>query len=82
MLTRQGLDDYTLVEKMGDGAFSNVYKAIDNRNGKKVAIKVVRKYELHSTQNGNRHLNQNFKKRPRVTEVSGVCTGDRSRSRC
>ncbi|TXT15600.1 hypothetical protein VHUM_00103 [Vanrija humicola] len=57
---------------MGDGAFSNVYKAIDKRNGKKVAIKVVRKYELNSTQNGNRHLNQNFKKRPRVTERANI----------
>ncbi|KAL1413592.1 MAPK-activated protein kinase Srk1 [Vanrija albida] len=68
----EGLDDYTLIEKMGDGAFSNVYKAIDNRSGKKVAIKVVRKYELNSTQNGNRHLNQNFKKRPRVTERANI----------
>lgn len=32
------------------GAFSNVYKARDRRTGQKVAIKVVRKYELNSNQ--------------------------------
>lgn len=35
---------------MGDGAFSNVYKAVDRKTGQKVAVKVVRKYELNSTQ--------------------------------
>lgn len=46
----QGLENYTLLEKMGDGAFSNVFKAMDNRVGRKVAVKVVRKYELNTTQ--------------------------------
>jgi serine/threonine-protein kinase RCK2 len=46
-----GLERWTLVEKMGDGAFSNVYRARDN-NGQwgEVAIKVVRKFEMNSTQ--------------------------------
>ena len=46
-----GLERWTLVEKMGDGAFSNVYRAKDN-NGQygEVAIKVVRKFEMNSTQ--------------------------------
>lgn len=46
-----GLERWTLVEKMGDGAFSNVYRATDN-TGKlgEVAIKVVRKYEMSSNQ--------------------------------
>jgi hypothetical protein len=46
-----GLERYTLVEKMGDGAFSNVYRAKDN-DGQypEVAIKVVRKFEMNSTQ--------------------------------
>lgn len=46
-----GLERYTLIEKMGDGAFSNVYRAKDN-NGifDEVAIKVVRKFEMNSTQ--------------------------------
>ena len=40
-----------LIEKMGDGAFSNVYKARD-LEGKagEVAIKVVRKFEMNSSQ--------------------------------
>jgi hypothetical protein len=46
-----GLERWTLVEKMGDGAFSNVYRARDN-NGvyDQVAIKVVRKFEMNTTQ--------------------------------
>ena len=46
-----GLEHYELLEKMGDGAFSNVYRARD-RNGTlgEVAIKVVRKFEMNSMQ--------------------------------
>lgn len=46
-----GLERWTLVEKMGDGAFSNVYRARDT-NGQygEVAIKVVRKFEMNSSQ--------------------------------
>ena len=35
---------------MGDGAFSNVYKAIERKSGQKCAVKVVRKYELNHSQ--------------------------------
>jgi len=42
--TYKGLEGYKLVEKMGDGAFSNVYKAIDLTSGQKIAVKVVRKF--------------------------------------
>ncbi len=46
-----GLDRWTLLEKMGDGAFSNVYRARDNLGkGPEVAIKVVRKFEMNATQ--------------------------------
>lgn len=45
-----GLEEFKLIEKMGDGAFSNVYKAVDRRSGQKVAVKVVRKYELNQSQ--------------------------------
>ncbi|KZP24514.1 Pkinase-domain-containing protein [Athelia psychrophila] len=38
---------------MGDGAFSNVYKAIDLTTKKKVAVKVVRKFELNASQRAN-----------------------------
>lgn len=46
-----GLERWELVEKMGDGAFSNVYRARDLHGDKgEVAIKVVRKYEMNSMQ--------------------------------
>jgi len=61
-----------LLEKMGDGAFSNVYKAMERATGRKVAVKIVRKYELSSSQHGNKHLNKDFKRRPRVTERANI----------
>lgn len=46
-----GLERWQLLEKMGDGAFSNVYRAKEaNGQGPEVAIKVVRKFEMNSTQ--------------------------------
>jgi len=46
-----GLERYTLVEKMGDGAFSNVYRAKDiTGQYDEVAIKVVRKFEMNNNQ--------------------------------
>lgn len=45
-----GLETWRLLGKMGDGAFSNVYKAQHVESGQKVAIKVVRKYELSAGQ--------------------------------
>lgn len=47
------LERWQLIEKMGDGAFSNVYRARD-LEGKagEVAIKVVRKFEMNSGQVG------------------------------
>lgn len=46
-----GLERWELVEKMGDGAFSNVYRARDLEGGAgEVAIKVVRKYEMNNMQ--------------------------------
>lgn len=46
-----GLERWELIEKMGDGAFSNVYRArdLDGKAGE-VAIKVVRKFEMNSNQ--------------------------------
>ncbi|KAK9475220.1 kinase-like domain-containing protein [Dipodascopsis tothii] len=41
-----GLSQWKLIEKMGDGAFSNVYKAQNYETGELAAIKVVRKYEI------------------------------------
>ncbi|KAF7557202.1 hypothetical protein G7046_g6100 [Stylonectria norvegica] len=49
-----GLERWKLVEKMGDGAFSNVYRAHDTTGETgDVAIKVVRKYEMNSMQRAN-----------------------------
>jgi hypothetical protein len=46
-----GLDRWQLIEKMGDGAFSNVYRARDlEGQAGEVAIKVVRKFEMNSSQ--------------------------------
>ncbi|KAH8640691.1 hypothetical protein IG631_03632 [Alternaria alternata] len=48
-----GLERWTLLEKMGDGAFSNVYRARDTTGQwDEVAIKVVRKFEMNSQQSG------------------------------
>ncbi|MCJ1309376.1 MAPK-activated protein kinase Srk1 [Agyrium rufum] len=49
-----GLDRYKLIEKMGDGAFSNVYRAKDlTGEFEEVAIKVVRKFEMNASQRAN-----------------------------
>ncbi|KAI9783207.1 MAG: hypothetical protein M1839_004047 [Geoglossum umbratile] len=49
-----GLERWSLVEKMGDGAFSNVYRATDSTGELgEVAIKVVRKFEMNSNQRAN-----------------------------
>ncbi|KAI9801428.1 MAG: hypothetical protein M1825_003408 [Sarcosagium campestre] len=46
-----GLERWILLEKMGDGAFSNVYRAKDSTGQRgEVAIKVVRKFEMNSNQ--------------------------------
>jgi hypothetical protein len=46
-----GLERFVLIEKMGDGAFSNVYRAKDTTGQyDEVAIKVVRKFEMNSNQ--------------------------------
>ncbi|EGO01858.1 hypothetical protein SERLA73DRAFT_177401 [Serpula lacrymans var. lacrymans S7.3] len=68
----KGLENFKLIDKMGDGAFSNVYKAIDLSSGSKVAVKVVRKFELNASQAGDKHLNAQFKKKPRVTERANI----------
>ncbi|THH33804.1 hypothetical protein EUX98_g444 [Antrodiella citrinella] len=68
----KGLEQFKLLDKMGDGAFSNVYKAVNIHTGQKVAVKVVRKYELSASQAGDKHLNREFKKKPRVTERANI----------
>ncbi|KAL0581987.1 MAPK-activated protein kinase Srk1 [Marasmius crinis-equi] len=53
MPSYKGLENFKLLEKMGDGAFSNVYKALDLTTNSKVAVKVVRKLELNASQRAN-----------------------------
>jgi hypothetical protein len=67
-----GLERWVLLEKMGDGAFSNVYKAraIDD-DKREVGIKVVRKYEMNNMQ-GTKHLHPDFKKVPKAAERSNI----------
>jgi hypothetical protein len=46
-----GLERWRLIEKMGDGAFSNVYRAVDTEGtAGEVAVKVVRKFEMSQNQ--------------------------------
>ncbi|PVH98806.1 Ca2+/calmodulin-dependent protein kinase [Periconia macrospinosa] len=67
-----GLERWTLLEKMGDGAFSNVYKARDTQGQYgEVAIKVVRKFEMNSSQ-GDAHMHPNFKKAPKGVERANI----------
>lgn len=67
-----GLDRWELLEKMGDGAFSNVYRARDlHGDHGDVAIKVVRKFEMNSMQ-GNKHLHPDFKKTPKAAERANI----------
>ncbi|KAI1375336.1 CAMK/CAMK1 protein kinase [Hypoxylon crocopeplum] len=67
-----GLERWELVEKMGDGAFSNVYRAKDLKgNAGEVAIKVVRKFEMNNMQ-GDKHLHPDFKKVPKAAERANI----------
>ncbi|KAF3265581.1 hypothetical protein TWF192_000230 [Orbilia oligospora] len=67
-----GLERWTLISKMGDGAFSNVYRAKDSSGELgEVAIKVVRKYELSSSQGAN-HMHPDFKKIPKTVERANI----------
>ncbi|KAL4925548.1 kinase-like domain-containing protein [Aspergillus undulatus] len=67
-----GLERFILVEKMGDGAFSNVYRAKDTTGEYgEVAIKVVRKFEMNSIQS-DAHLHPDFKKKPKAAERANI----------
>ncbi|RDL32937.1 Protein kinase-like (PK-like) [Venustampulla echinocandica] len=67
-----GLERWQLLEKMGDGAFSNVYRARDlDGTAGEVAIKVVRKFEMNSSQ-GDAALHPDFKKQPKVVERANI----------
>lgn len=50
MPAHKGLERYKLIEKMGDGAFSIVYKAFDTETATNVAVKVIHKQNLEASQ--------------------------------
>ncbi|CAO3627568.1 unnamed protein product [Cunninghamella blakesleeana] len=66
------LDRYEIIQKLGDGAFSNVYRAKDKRTGRKVAIKAAQKRTDSNPQTDLQHLHPNMKKKPRVTERANI----------
>ncbi|KND02406.1 CAMK/CAMK1 protein kinase [Spizellomyces punctatus DAOM BR117] len=47
------MNRYRLVDKMGEGAFSIVYKAIDTKTNYLVALKLVAKHQLNEQQRNN-----------------------------
>ncbi|KAI7884288.1 Pkinase-domain-containing protein [Lichtheimia hyalospora FSU 10163] len=67
-----GLERFDIVDKLGDGAFSIVYKARDLSTGKHVAIKVVRKHAIDK-HGQTHHLHSSLKeKKPRATERATI----------
>ncbi|ORZ15159.1 kinase-like domain-containing protein [Absidia repens] len=66
------LDRYEIIKKLGDGAFSDVYRARDRRTGRNVAIKVAQKYAIDDTMIDMQHLHPNMKKKPRMTERANI----------
>ncbi|KAG2210058.1 hypothetical protein INT47_003494 [Mucor saturninus] len=67
-----GLERYDITEKIGEGAFSYVFKARDTMTDKEVAIKVVRKRELDASETGKSHLHPNMKKKTKATERANI----------
>lgn len=66
-----GLERWELTEKMGDGAFSNVYRARDLQgDAGQVAIKVVRKYEMNSVQVSEYRLDERLQVARRFLPLS------------
>ncbi|PLB45606.1 Pkinase-domain-containing protein [Aspergillus steynii IBT 23096] len=66
-----GLERWILLEKMGDGAFSNVYRAKDSTGEyDEVAIKVVRKFEMNSNQSDILH--PGLKRKPKAAERANI----------
>ncbi|RCK54847.1 Serine/threonine-protein kinase srk1 [Candida viswanathii] len=49
-VTYPNLDNYKILDQMGEGAFSVVYKAKHLSSGKEVAIKILRKFQMDQAQ--------------------------------
>ncbi|KAI9338118.1 kinase-like domain-containing protein [Pilaira anomala] len=67
-----GLERFEMLEKIGEGAFSYVFKARDTATNNEVAIKVVRKRELDASETGKQHLHPNMKKKTKATERANI----------
>ncbi|RCI07178.1 hypothetical protein CU098_013843 [Rhizopus stolonifer] len=65
-----GLDRFEIIQKIGDGAFSNVYVAREISTSKKVAIKVAQK--PRPDKNDHLHLHSSLKKKPKATERASI----------
>ncbi|WFD23017.1 MAPK-activated protein kinase Srk1 [Malassezia equina] len=59
---------YVLVEKLGEGTFSTVYRAIDRETNQAVALKAVRKHES----SGNEVLDARLRDQSPATERSNI----------
>ncbi|KAI8988199.1 kinase-like domain-containing protein [Mycotypha africana] len=67
-----GLERFEMIEKIGEGAFSFVFKARDKLTGKEVAVKVVRRRDLDASDAGKNHLHPNMKKKTKATERENI----------
>lgn len=63
-------EQFELLEKLGDGTFSVVYKAFDHSTGKKVAVKIVRKQP--GTNEQANQLNPALREHNRATERDAI----------
>ncbi|WFD26904.1 MAPK-activated protein kinase Srk1 [Malassezia nana] len=61
-------DRYVLIEKLGEGTFSMVYRAIDRSNNLPVALKVVRKHDASGNADQDARMCDQF----RATERSNI----------
>ncbi|KAI9323102.1 kinase-like domain-containing protein [Dichotomocladium elegans] len=67
-----GLERFDIMDKLGDGAFSVVYKARDTTTGRMVAIKVVRKQSADKNKQ-TQHLHPSLmEKKTRATERATI----------
>lgn len=51
--SRKSIEKFQIGSKLGEGAFSIVYEATDNETKERVAIKVIKKYQLDEKQRNN-----------------------------
>ncbi|KAF7355167.1 Protein kinase domain-containing protein [Mycena sanguinolenta] len=74
MPTYKGLENFKIVDKMGEKSQASTLNRFRFFFFILIfaAVKVVRKFELNASQDGDKHLNPKFKKKPRVTERANI----------